>query len=130
MIAFGFSIEETIAISGKLAPVPPMIKAIAAPILIPLRINAFKIGIAISMRRYNGIPIVAATGIANGLLFPRCCWTQVSGTHTTDTALITAPSKTYGKIRLNKDHPKLSASLSFVFEALVPQQEVVGEVFA
>ena len=79
-MAFVFNIEEIIAISGKLAPVPPIINAIAAPMLIPLTIRAFKIGIAISILKYRGIPTVAAIGMASGLSFPRYFSTHASDT--------------------------------------------------
>ena len=38
-IALGLSIEDIIASSGRLAPVPPIISAIAAPMLMPLAIK-------------------------------------------------------------------------------------------
>lgn len=93
-MALGFNMEEIMAISGKLAPVPPIIKAMAAPILIPLTMSAFSIGIAISMRKYKGTPMVAAIGMASGLSFPRYFSTHASGTNTAEIALITAPRRT------------------------------------
>lgn len=41
-----------------------------APILIPLLTKASDIGIIVLTRIYIGIPIIAATGIENGLSLP------------------------------------------------------------
>lgn len=71
-MAFGFNRDEIMAISGKLAPVPPIINDMAAPMLMPFTISAFNMGMAISMRKYKGMPIIAAIGIASGLSLPKC----------------------------------------------------------
>src|SRR5699024_12189632 len=52
--------------SGTLAPAPPMISAMTAPILIPLLTNASDIGIIVSTRIYIGIPTLADIGFAIG----------------------------------------------------------------
>ena len=68
--SFFLNILASILISGIAIPAPPIIRAITAPILIPLPIKAMPMGIAVSARIYKGIPNTAATGIAKGLSAP------------------------------------------------------------
>lgn len=109
MMALGFSIEDIMAISGRLAPVPPITNAMAAPIPIPFVISIFSRGRAISILRYNGTPMKAARGIAAGLLLPRYRSTHASGTKKAHTALMAAPSSTYGIILLKRAMAKSMA---------------------
>ncbi len=92
--ALGFSMDDTMAISGRLAPVPPINKAIAAPMLMPFPIRTLSRGMAISMRKYKGTPITDANRMASGLSLPRYFSTNASGTNEADMALITAPINT------------------------------------
>ncbi len=73
------NILDNIIISGIAIPAPPIISAITAPILIPFFNSANPIGIAVSALIYNGIPIVAATGIAKKLLEPAIFVIKSSG---------------------------------------------------
>ena len=66
-------------ISGILAPDPPIISAITAPIPIPLESRTLLIGSIVSVRIYMGMPIRAATGMAIGLLGPAIFTIKSSG---------------------------------------------------
>ncbi|MNN96350.1 hypothetical protein D3C81_2153190 [compost metagenome] len=56
--------------SVRLAPALPIIRAITAPVPMPLSIKTDANGITASARIYKGIPITALNGIANGLSCP------------------------------------------------------------
>ena len=56
--------------SGMLAPAPPMIRAITAPMPIPFSRRTALMGMIVSARIYIGTPITAATGMASGLSGP------------------------------------------------------------
>jgi len=75
--ALGFNTEETSAISGKLAPVPPITSAMAGPIPIPLIIKTLSKGMAISMRKYNGTPMIDAINIEK-ILSPPAYFSTIS----------------------------------------------------
>jgi len=72
-------IEARSVTSGILAPVPPMINAITAPIPIPFPSKTALMGMMVSACTYIGTPMIAATGMASGFCDPTSAMIRFSG---------------------------------------------------